>query len=313
MRVLVEREVMNAPDASRTAIAVAALRYYHHVHAEPKDFDDPLAGLLLSDAEKREHDERSIRNAVALQPELASWPAEALVNYWHFRLSPYPGNILGRARYNEDLLAGAVAQGVSQYVILGAGLDTFAWRRPDLCSTLTVFEVDTPNSQQFKRERLALAGLAEPDYLHFLPADFERHSIADVLSQSAFEPTQPSFFSWLGVIHYLSPRAVDDAFKSIRSVAAPGSEIVFTYIDEALFQPENQSPIVRRAFEGVAALGEPYLSGLDPANLGEKLHDLGFSLIEDLGQPEQVERYFKDRKDGLRPIFPQHFSHARAV
>src|SRR5262245_31397538 len=190
-----------------------------------------------------------------------------------------PGaHVLGRARYNEDKLSNAIAKGISQYVIVGAGLDTFALRRPDLRDRLRVFELDHPVTQALKRDRLSQAALALPPNLHFCPTDFERDSIASSLSRSPYDPGIPTFFSWIGVTYYLTREGISHTLASIRTAAASGSEIVMDYVDSAVFLPENQSPAIRAVFDRVQRVGEPFISGFDPCTLAAELAALGFEL-----------------------------------
>lgn len=155
-------------------------------------FDDFLAGDLLTADEIREIDNRRIERAGRLAPELTGQSREFILLQFHLHLGTANANFLSRARYNEEQLEDALARGVAQYVILGAGLDTFAWRRPDLADRVQIFELDHPSSQEFKRARLAAAGLALPAHLHFGPADFEKETVADVLGRLPFDPGQPA-------------------------------------------------------------------------------------------------------------------------
>ena len=205
----------------------------------------------------------------------------------------------------------APEKGISQYVIVGAGLDTFALRRLDLRNRLRVFELDHPVTQTLKRNRLVQAALVPPPNLHFCPTDFERESVASSLSRSPHDPAIPTFFSWSDVAIYLTPEAISNTLKSIRSVAAPGSEIVMDYADSALFLPENQSPAMRAVFNRAQSFGEPFISGFDPRTSPEELAALGFELLEDLDREGQEARYFAGRADGRRPVEFAHFAHAR--
>ena len=197
---------------------------------------------------------------------------------------PGGAHMLGRARYNEDKLSDAIDKGISQYVIVGAGLDTFALRRPDLQDRLRVFELDHPVTQVLKRDRLFQAALALPPHLHFCPTDFERESVGSSLSRSPFDPGVPTFFSWLGVTYYLTCEAISNTLTSIWTVAAPNSELVMDYADSAVLLPANQSPQIRDLFVRLQTIGEPLISGFNPRTLTEELAALGFELLEDLGR-----------------------------
>jgi methyltransferase (TIGR00027 family) len=224
---------------------------------------------------------------------------------------PYTyAGVLVRQRYAEDELATAMQHGVGQYVILGAGLDSFAYRRPDLATLLRVFEVDHPATQQWKRARLGTLSIPLPSNLTFIPLDFERHTLADGLLAGGHRPELPTFFSWLGVTHYLTDEAV---FTTLRSVAsfAPGSEIVFQYfLPEALFDDENRRLLAlwkaRRA-----SVGEPVLSQFEPTTLATRMRGCGFTQVWDVGPEELDTRYFAGRTDGLRASPHSHLMKAR--
>lgn len=282
------------PDrASWTARLAAYARAYHYAHDSPRVFEDFLAGTLIT-PEDRETMDKQWAPAVA-----DSEPRR-------------PGaHVLGRARYNEDKLSDAIDRGISQYVIVGAGLDTFALRRPDLQDRLRVFELDHPATQALKRDRLCQAALALPPHLHFCPTDFERESVGSSLSRSPFDPTVPTFFSWLGVTYYLTREAISNTLTSIGTVAAPTSELVMDYADSAVFLPANQSPQTRDLFVRLQSVGEPLISGFNPLTLTEELAAVGFELLEDLDAKAQEARYFAGRADGLRPVEFAHLAHAR--
>jgi methyltransferase (TIGR00027 family) len=299
------------PDrASWTARGAAYTRAYHYAHDSPTVFEDFLASALIT-PEEREIIENSWLALArpSSVPATAGERAAALAQWWHTWLGAPV--VLGRARYNEDRLSDAIDNGISQYVIVGAGLDTFALRRPDLRDRLRVFELDHPRTQALKRDRLVRASLALPPHLHFCPTDFESESVASSLSRSPYNPRVPTFFSWLGVTCYLTREAISNTLTSIRTVAAPSSEIVMDYFDSAVFLPGNQSPAIRDLFARAQSFGEPFISGLDPHTLAEEFAALGFELLEDLDHEAQRVRYFAGRADGLRPVEFAHFTHAR--
>lgn len=221
--------------------------------------------------------------------------------------------ILGRTRYNEDLLETAIRHGVTQYVILGAGFDTFALRRPDLRDRVQIFEIDHPMTQRLKQQRVRDAGLAEPANVHYVPVDFEVESLADGLGRSAYDASQVTCFSWLGVIGYLSRPAVEDTFRAIRGLAPPGSTLVFDYLDALAFIPEHQSLALTLRFAHAHALGEPYVTGFQPLDLPSLLGTMGYRLLEDLGPSQQAARYFQHREDGICQVAYWHWAHARLV
>lgn len=270
--------LMDAGRPSATAQEAAILRAAHQILDKPRIFDDPIAlriigakteSALRSNPE-RFNTRRSLRAFIAL-----------------------------RSRYAEDELARAVKRGTRQYVILGAGLDTFPYRNPYPESSLRIFEVDHPATQSWKRQRLGEAGIATPGSLVFVPIDFERQTLADGLKKTGFRADQPSFFSWLGVVVYLTKPAVMETFKFVASLPV-GSEIVFDYSVPPSLLTENQRSARDAGVKRVATLGEPWITFLDPSSLTSELQGMGFRDVEDLSPEEANERYFKGRADGLR-------------
>jgi methyltransferase (TIGR00027 family) len=203
----------------------------------------------------------------------------------------YP-NVITRTRYAEDALQAAVSRGIRQYVLIGAGFDSFALRRPAFSAELQIFEIDFPATQALKIERIKHCGVSLADSVHFIAADLSHESIAAALARSPFERDRLSFFSWLGVTMYLKHEANLATMRSIASCAPAGSELVFTYLDARLFQAQSES--FRELEQRVAAVGEPFLSGFDPATLGAALADCGLDLIEDLHGTEVAARYDRD-------------------
>lgn len=235
-------------------------RAAHQLFDQPRIFEDPLALRILGD------------EAAA---EVRAGRGEN-VNPWARGLRNF---VAARSRFAEEELAAAFARGVRQCVVLGAGLDTFAYRSP--FSELEVFEVDFPETQAWKRARLEHAGIAIPASLRFAAVDFERHSLEEGLREAGFRPDAPAFFSWMGVVPYLTR---DAAFATLRFIAArpTGSGVVFDYA----IPPESMGLTERMAFEfladRVARAGEPFRLFFDPEPLHAELQALGFSNIEDL-------------------------------
>ncbi len=286
---------------SRTAVRVALLRALHAENDEPRVFNDYLAGKLVSPEERADFENVVIAALGEFRPEIdVSNLAQASCMREGVRATTTQELVIARARFTEDHLLSCVERGLSQYVILGAGLDTFALRRADLQDRLTVFEIDHPATQEFKRVRLAAAGFACPPNLHFLPADFERESVFDVLLRSPYRGDRAAFFSWAGVTYYLSSETVSGVLRSIRRAAAPGSCVAFDYIDLEAFDPLKASARIRAIMERVRQLGEPMITGFGPDRLSAMLAALGFLVVEALSPEEQVSRYFNGRTDGLR-------------
>jgi len=302
---------MDEGRASRTAIATAYFRAHHCAHASPKIFEDSLAGALLNAKEQEAVERFLLEGLEKHNPELAQSGADRATRVGYALRGLVV--VLARARYTEDWLAEAMREGVSQYVVIGAGLDTFALRRPDLQDRLRVIEIDHPATQASKQKRIREAGLTPPPNLHFAPADLEKESLAEILSRMPYDPARHAFFSWLGVTMYLTGDAIRATLRSLRGSAAAGSQLVFDYFDRAVLEPENQSPTRSRLFEVVRRVGEPMIFGFDPSALGAELAALGFRLLEDLGPEAQEARYFEGRTDGLRPSGSAHIARAAVV
>lgn len=202
-----------------------------------------------------------------------------------------------RSRYVEDQLAAAVAQGVAQYVVLGAGLDTFAYRNP--FPALRVFEVDFPATQAWKRELLKEAGIAAPAELTYVPLDFEHQALAAGLAEAGFDAGAPAFFGWLGVTPYLTLQAFRATLNAIAQLPA-GSGVGFDYA----LSPETLSPQGRIAFDALAgrvvAAGEPFQLFFTPDELERELRSAGFQRIEQRDSDQLNDLYFKERADGLK-------------
>jgi methyltransferase (TIGR00027 family) len=257
---------------SRTARAAAAHRAAHQVLEQGRLFADPLALRILGD-----------------EAETVVREAEADPSKRRMRLF-----IAARTRFAEDALAAAVQRGVRQLVVLGAGLDTFAYRSPH-GDRLRMFEVDHPATQAWKRQRLADAAIPVPDSLVFAPIDFESETLADGLAAAGFDPARQTFFTWLGVIPYLTEQAVWSTLGYIASLPN-GAHVVFDYSDPpASLSPELRLEHEQRATR-VAALGETWISYFEADKLRAELTALGFSEIEDLGPPQIVSRYFPSRR-----------------
>ena len=204
-----------------------------------------------------------------------------------------------RSRYAEDQLALAVARGTTQYVVLGAGLDTFAYRSPYNEAALRVFEVDYPATQEWKRRKLAAARIPIPPSVTYAPVDFERQTLAEGLRTVGFDESKATFFSWLGVTMYLTEEAIDSTLRFVASTPAGGG-IAFDYaVPRASLNWVGKLALDAMS-RRVAAAGEPFQTFFNPAALAEKLTRMGFRSVEDLGGEQLTARYFKDRADGLR-------------
>jgi methyltransferase (TIGR00027 family) len=202
-----------------------------------------------------------------------------------------------RSRYVEEQLAGFVARGGTQYVVLGAGLDTFAYRNP--YPALRVLEADLPASQKAKRRMLARAGIRAPKTLTFAALDLEHHTLAEDLARAGLDARQPTFFGWMGVAPYLTLEAFRATLRTIAALPA-GSGVGFDYA----IAPETLNAVGRVAFERlaerVAAAGEPFRLFFTPETMEAELRGAGFERMEQLDYEQLNERYFRDRADGLK-------------
>jgi methyltransferase (TIGR00027 family) len=234
-------------------------RAAHQLYDQPLIFEDPLALRILSD-------EAAARVRSATEDDQTPFARG-------FRAS-----MATRSRFAEEELARSLQQGVRQYVALGAGLDTFACRNP--FPALSVFEVDHPDTQAWKRQRLQHAGIAIPDSLRFAPVDFERDTLAHGLEAAGFRSEDPAFFSWLGVVPYLTREAV---FATLTFIAGlpHGSGVVFDYSIPREMMNESERRVFDALAERVARAGEPFRLFFDPAQLAVDLRSLGFTHIED--------------------------------
>jgi methyltransferase (TIGR00027 family) len=282
---------MEAEAPSQTSVNVAMARALHQaVDDKPLILDDPIA------------------------PMIVDTQGEAYARLFEAR--DQPDKRLGRtimvvrSRYAEDCLADAVLNGARQYLILGAGMDTFAYRQPPWAWGLRMFEVDHPSTQTFKRARLDAAGIAPPPNLTFVPVDFETGSLDHALRQSGFDFATPTFCAWLGVTMYLTDEAIDETLTILRGLPS-GSQVVlsFNLPPEALLAADAER--VRSLMEGVAASGEPWLSLYRPNEMIAKLLGFGFSQAIHFSPEAANERYCRDRRDGLR--MPKHLHLMRAV
>jgi len=215
--------------------------------------------------------------------------------------APFRASIVARARFIEDLVMERADGGLDQYVILGAGLDTFAQRRPDVGTRLRIFEVDQPATQAWKRRRLAELGYGVPEWLRLVPVDFEAG--ADWWTQlvhAGFDPARPAVVASTGVSMYLTRNAVDATLRQVAALA-PGSTLAMTFLLPIELASPEVRPGLERAVEGARASGTPFLSFFTPAEMLEMARAAGFRHAEHVSADALTERYFAGRTDGLRP------------
>lgn len=281
---------MDPAKASATATGVAVARSAHRSCDQPPwVLDDPFALQLAGP-----------RWAEIQSASEAAFPETAL------RQSR--ASVVARSRYAEDRL---VSGGYRQYVILGAGLDSFAWRRADLIGWLRLFEVDHPASQAWKLGRIAELDLPVRDGHVFAPVDFETTPLCDGLTRAGLDWSQPAFFSWLGVIIYLTPEAITATLNTV-SGCGTGSEIVLSYDAPDAFLDDTAREMVKIETRQVAATGEPYTTRMSPAQAETLIESAGLEVVEHLAPQALYDRYFAQRSDGLRPSTAERLIAARA-
>jgi methyltransferase (TIGR00027 family) len=213
----------------------------------------------------------------------------------------YRAGIVARARFIEDLVTEQAGGGVAQYVILGAGLDTFAQRRPEIASRLRIFEVDRPGPQAWKRQRLIQLGFGIPEWLRLVPVDFETHaSLSEQLAVAGFNASRPAVVASTGVAMYLTKDAIAATLGQIAELA-PGSTLAMTFIlPEHLFDTEERQQI-QAVQKAARASGTPFLSFFSPPDMMALARDAGFTQTKHVSANDLIKRYFTGRTDGLRP------------
>jgi methyltransferase (TIGR00027 family) len=301
---------MQPSTASKTALATSLMRALH-TRADPhRIIDDAWGDVLVPQAARNVIRQRALDAAATDHGAVADVDGDALVQAW-LRGSAAYATVITRTRYAEDALRLAVARGCAQYVLLGAGFDSYALRTPPDSAHVRIYEVDHPATQTLKRQRMLECALSVRDSVHFLAADLAVESLRSVLARSNFDSTKPAFFSWLGVTMYLTREANLESLCSMALAAGVGSELVFTYVDQAVF--ESSVPEVMALRQTVASVGEPFLSGFDPNTLARDLQSVGFELLEDLNDAQLVERYDPCGLNNLKPGQHSRIAHARVA
>jgi methyltransferase (TIGR00027 family) len=269
---------MEQAKASQTSDIPSIMRAVHQISdGDPKILADPIITKLI--------------DAAALDSRLAPILGHPFAKQWR-------AGFLIRSRYAEDCLAEAVVRGRRQYLILGAGLDTFSYRQPAWADAIKIFEVDHPATQSSKRERLAAAGIVAPSNVTFVPIDFETTSLQQALTATDFASGSATFCSWLGVTQYLTSDAIEATLAFVRSLPR-GSEVVLSFN----LPQEELSGIEADALATAAAksaeVGEPWISRFHPAGLTSLLRRMGFAEVVHFTPEQAHDRYLKNRDDGL--------------
>ena len=267
---------MQEGQPSRTAERVAVERAAHQLLDSPRVLEDPLAIRVIAPEHRRELETDPARH----DRSPISKPTRAIV--------------VVRTRIAEDTLA---SSGATQYVLLGAGLDTFAYRNP--FPRVRVFEVDHPSTQGLKRGRLTTSGMPLPPLLSYVACDFARDRLPAVLTAAGFDSSRPAVFAWLGVVMYLDRGDIDDTLRYIATMP-PASAVIFDYAQPPEAFPWLQRIFYKKALERLAEINEPWQSFMQPEPLRNDLISFGFSSITDLSGNDLNAKYFSNRTDGLK-------------
>lgn len=286
--------------ASSTALVTCRMRAVHGRLDPAPIIDDPWGDTLVPVAVLRALLEKMAPERLAAATGLPDEQLAQAADEFVRNFGPY-GNVILRTRYTEEALAAAVARGVGQYVIIGAGFDSFILRQPAWARDLAIIEIDHPASQALKRQRLEECGIEVPGNAYFTPADLGKTSVRQALANSVFDPGQPVFFAWLGVTMYLTREENLGTLRSVAEVSAPGSEIVFSYMHQAVFDSAGADVEGYNELEtSVRAVGEPLVSGFDPATLEADLASVGLVLLEGCTDAELEQRYDPEGVNGLQ-------------
>jgi methyltransferase (TIGR00027 family) len=273
-----ENDQTAAPDS--TAVRVALWRAMHvQIDSPPHVLEDELGlRLVAPDADWRKRPD--------MDPEATRG---------------YRAGIVARARFIEDLVTERASGGVAQYVILGAGLDTFAQRRPEIASRLRIFEVDRPGPQAWKRQRLIQLGFGIPEWLRLVPVDFEAHaSWSERLAVAGFNASRPAVVASTGVAMYLTKDAIAATLRQIAALA-PGSTLAMTFILPEHLVDADEREQIQAVQKSARASGTPFLSFFSPPDIMALARDAGFTQAKHVSANDLFKRYFTGRTDGLRP------------
>lgn len=301
---------MDANKASMTALAASLIRALHTRSDPAPIIDDPWGDRFVPQYMLEALYQRALAESGSSAP---MQPTRGEVVDAYLRANAAYTAVVTRTRYAEDALHAAVDRGTTQYVLIGAGFDSYALRVPVSAQHLAIFEVDHPATQGLKMLRLRECGVDTPARLQFVAADLSSETLTNALSRTAFDHSAKSFFSWLGVSMYLTREANMNSLRSIAACGAPGSELVFTYLDQSYFDSgvklSSDAAIRLRAM--VASMGEPFVSGFHPHELEHDLAQVGLELLEDLADRELVSRYDRDQRNGFTTYGGSHVARAR--
>ncbi|MFI8685782.1 class I SAM-dependent methyltransferase [Rossellomorea sp. NPDC077527] len=302
---------MKQNESSVTSLVSAFARAYHSQYDTPKIFDDFLAKDLISHEEYSGIRTNMIQGISFFNQEIGQrfqdQPDEILKWINQVQLSPTP---LARAAFCEDVIRNEVTLGVKQFMILGAGLDTFCFRHPEFENRLEIFEIDHPATQEFKKRRLAEKHFQIPRNLHFVPMDFTKRFSIQSLIDAGFDPNQKTFCSLLGVSYYLTKEEISSLFHDLFAKLPSGSSIVFDYPDENLFDEKGKSNRVKNMIKMASVGGETMKSCFSYEEIENVLEKAGLLIYEHVSPRAINERFFSNRSDYLTAFETIHYIHA---
>ncbi|OTG79166.1 SAM-dependent methyltransferase [Acinetobacter sp. ANC 5054] len=288
---------MKAGRVSRTAQAAAAIRANHYLYANDPVFVDPYAFHMTSALWRKILSSRKFIKALN-----SSIPNQT------FGL--LTAQVVARSRFAEDMLEQAIKNGLQQYILVGAGLDSFVLRLAEKYHQINFLELDHPDTQTLKIKTLKQLGQI-PSNVEFVSIDFEKENLMTALQRSTYQLEQPAFFSWLGTTHYLKPETTIATLKTISNFAAKRSELVLDYS----ISYQNLRGIERIGTFAVSKftqyLSEPIIGSFNPTRLHHIVSTLGFSVVEDLSGHDITKRYFTNRADGIRHTQATHLLHLK--
>ncbi|WP_088103105.1 class I SAM-dependent methyltransferase [Halalkalibacter urbisdiaboli] len=302
---------MKQNESSVTSLVSAFARAYHSQYDSPIIFDDFIAKDLISQEEFSMIRENMIQGVSFFNHDIGrrfrDHPDQILKWITQIQLSPTP---IARAAFCEKVLLNEVMLRAKQYVILGAGLDTFCFRHPELENSLEIFEIDHPATQEFKKERLANKNFRIPSNLHFISMDFKNKFSNQILIDEGFDDNKKTFFSLLGVSYYLTKEEISSLFNYLFAKVPPGSSIVFDYADEELFKEKGMSNRVENMLKMASVGGETMHSCFSFDEMETMLEDAGLLIYEHLSPTSINERFFSNRTDYLTAFETIHYIHA---
>lgn len=299
--------------SSSTALGDAFIRAFHLQDCAEPVFADPVARSLLTDAEWARFTSSAQRSVRRIRPDLAEDPVRA-VRYWITEMSVAAPHVLVRARYAEDVLRQEAADHPVQYILLGAGLDSFTLRRPEWALDVDVFEIDHPATQALKQERAGGLSGDAGRHLRRLAADLAERRLADVLAAAPrLDPAAPTVVAWCGVTYYLEDAAIEAVLRDLSAFFTGRLSVVLDYWHADYLAEDNQDSEVRSMFASVRRNGEPFISGFTPAGLAARAAAQGFAVADDAAAIDVAARLRDEGGASVRPHAIGRLAHLRKV